>query len=163
MEKPAAWPSSGTGPQPGQEARQHSREGRCQPLVTPSPPCHLCSCFCHSLGVFPNCQLARVLQGKAQIGQQGTRTLKGMPWERGCCSHTQQASPFAGNMETLRCSHSSSNHQHFGVRQLAERKGILCRTAFISRVECGMPMQNKSSQILTENYQGWGASSPPPR
>lgn len=72
--KPAAWPSRGTGPQPGQEARQHSREGRCQPLVTPAPPCHLCSCFCHSLGVFPNCQPARVLQGKAWAGDEDSKS-----------------------------------------------------------------------------------------
>lgn len=108
------------------------------------------------LGVFPNCQLARVLQGKAWTGQQGTRTLESVPWEQGCCSHTQLASSFVGNFETLRLSsrgHSSS-HQHLGARLLIERKGIWGGTAFISSVECARPMQNKSPQLLTENYQG---------
>lgn len=144
-------------PQPGQEARQHSREGRCQPLVTPSlpPTSAAAAASATPSGVFPNCQLARVLQGKARTGQQGRRTLKSVHWEQSCCSHTQLASSFAGNFETLRFSSSScsSSHQHLGVR-LTERKAVWCGTAFIISVECARTMQNKSPQMLTENYQG---------
>lgn len=46
-------------------------------LLLPLPP-----------GVFPNCQLARVLQGQAQSGQQGTRMPRSVPWEQGYSSHT---------------------------------------------------------------------------
>lgn len=83
------------------------------------------------------------------------RTLKSVLWEQDCCSHTQLASSFAGNFETLRISSSgrSSSHQQLGVR-LKERKGVWCGTAFLSRVECARPMQNKSPQMLTENYEG---------
>lgn len=47
-EKPTARPRSGDLSQPGQEAREHSREGGCQPSMTLSPPCHLGSSFCLS-------------------------------------------------------------------------------------------------------------------
>lgn len=88
-EKPTARPRSETWPQPGQEAREHSREGGCQPSVILSPPTSAAASVAPSLapsGVFPNCQLARVLQGRAQTG------LQSVPWEQGCYSHTQLAS-----------------------------------------------------------------------
>lgn len=131
--KPTARLGSGTGPQSGQEARQHSRAGGCQPLVTPSPPYYPCSCFCHSPGGFP-----KLSTGQSPAGQgRDSRMLKSVPWEQGCYHHTHLASSFAGNSKTPRKETAAAQGEASG-----QEESSLLWDCLYSAVKCDMSMQN---------------------
>lgn len=127
-EKPTARQRSGALSQPGQEAREHSKEGGCQPSVALSPPYHLCSSFCLSPPGFsqtvnwPESCRARPRQGSSlflgcySITHQHTELIH--PSVSWCLGADTSLVPDAGNSKTLGKAAAAaachSSHLHFG-------------------------------------------------